>query len=172
MYASFVYQAWHTHACVLRLCACVCIIVPCPTLVGSGDGLVPLAMEQELVKLGQLWFKPQNTKKLGKEKKLEGWEGVRLSLLPLLSAAPPAPGSVPSLPQSRACISPGHLSIPGIPPQRAASINEVGPHPGSNSSGSGGSRLPDSPAPEENAPVTRHFVNQRCWVTQHRSHPL
>lgn len=71
----------------------VCHHCPLPNP-GSGDGLVPLAMGQGLVKLGHLCFKPQNTKKLGKEKELEGWEGGK--------AQPP--GSAHSCPTyTRAC---------------------------------------------------------------------
>lgn len=85
------------------------------------DGLVTLATGQELGKLGQPWFKgkkkkkpkPLNTKRLGREKELEGWEGARLS--------PQAPGSAHSYP------TPTGLEAQSRSLQTAAGSRDPGP---------------------------------------------
>lgn len=105
------YEAWHAHVCVLRVGAHACTIVPRPTLVGSGHGMAEMVWSPW--QRGRSWVswdslgskekkkkpKPLNTKRLGREKELEGWEGGKAQPPKpqvLLTATPPPLGPRPS----------------------------------------------------------------------------
>lgn len=95
------------HTCMCAQAMCICVYhSPLPSPV-SGDGLVTLATGQELAMLGQLWFKLLNTKRLGKEKELEGAKSQ-----PPGSAhsCPTCTGACPISTPAKGCWKLGHRS--------------------------------------------------------------